>query len=287
MRTQSMSLRRYLHLRRYFEVGFWVVFFIAHWLANATLAEAGLRAGGEAYQAWEPMLREGSRMLAIALLLPAILAFDRRFPLRLASLQRALPAHIAATIVYTVAVALLMRALRTLAYAAAGQDHAFAPWLASLPYEYLINARDYLGLLAIVYLYRFVLLRLQGEASLLAEPEHGVAVEPVERPQRLLIRKLGKEFLINIDHIEWLAAAGNYVNLHIADRVYPLRETMAGIERQLDPQRFARVHRSFIVNLDHVAEIEPREGGEARIRMACGTQVPFSRRYRNALRDRL
>jgi DNA-binding LytR/AlgR family response regulator len=287
---QPMSLQRYLALRRRFELGFWLLFFLGHWLANAALADAGLRASGVLHPAWRPLVDEGSRMLAIAMLLPAILAFDRRFPLRLASLRRTLPAHIAATIVYSVAVAVLMRALRVLGHAAAGQDHAFGPWLASLPYDYLVNARDYLGLLAIVYLYRFILLRLQGEASLLAEPEHGAMAEPdqrLQRPQRLLIRKLGKEFLVNIDHIEWLAAAGNYVNLHIADKVYPLRGTMAGIEHLLDPQRFVRVHRGFIVNLDQVAEIEPTDGGEARIRMVGGAQIPFSRRYRSALRGRL
>lgn len=84
--------------------------------------------------------------------------------------------------------------------------------------------------------------------------------------------------------VEWLQAAGNYVNLHVRGRDYPLRTTMAAIEAQLDPARFVRVHRSYIVNLNQVGEIEPLDTGDARIRMRDGTPVPCSRTYRDALR---
>jgi DNA-binding LytR/AlgR family response regulator len=61
---------------------------------------------------------------------------------------------------------------------------------------------------------------------------------------------------------------------------------MAAIESRLDPGRFVRVHRSYIVNLDCVLEIEPLESGDARAKMRDGSQVPVSRRYRDALRKR-
>ena len=80
-------------------------------------------------------------------------------------------------------------------------------------------------------------MRLQGEARLLAEPDEGPPVEPVDRPERFLVRKLGKEFLINASEIEWLQASGNYVNLRVRGRDYPLRSTMAAIEERLDPPR--------------------------------------------------
>ena len=59
---------------------------------------------------------------------------------------------------------------------------------------------------------------------------------------------------------------------------------MAAIEPRLDPARFVRVHRSYMVNLDHVAEIEPLDTGDARLTMHDGSRVPCSRRYREALR---
>lgn len=140
-------------------------------------------------------------------------------------------------------------------------------------------------ILAIVSLYRLFILRLQGEARLLDVPDDGPAVEPVEHPERFLVKKLGKEFLLPAQEIEWLQAWGNYVNLRVRGHDYPLRSTMAAIEDRIDPQRFVRVHRSYIVNVAEIVEIEPLEAGDARIRMKDGSQVPCSRRYRDRLRQ--
>jgi Response regulator of the LytR/AlgR family len=108
----------------------------------------------------------------------------------------------------------------------------------------------------------------------------------VERPERFLVRKLGRDFLVNAREIEWLQASGNYVNLHVRGRDYPLRTTMAAIKDRLDPVRFVRVHRSYFVNLDYLAEIEPLETGDARLILRDGARVPCSRRYRTPLRER-
>lgn len=281
-----LNLQRYLQLRRPFEVGFWALFFIVQGLANAAVVAADFRRSGLDFPSWEPAVLEGTSMLAIAILLPLVLAFDRRFPLRFATLRSALPAHLIASLAFSMAHVFGMTLMRLAAYSAAGQHYESGPWPESLAYEYLKDSRAYAGLLATVYLYRFMLLRLQGEASLLVAPDEGVPAESTERPQRLLVKKLGREFLINIDDVEWLEAAGNYVNLHIAKRAYPLRETMANLAMRLDPERFIRVHRSFMVNLDQIAEIEPLEAGDARIRLKDGTRIPFSRRCRSALRGR-
>jgi len=131
-----------------------------------------------------------------------------------------------------------------------------------------------------------LLVRLQGEARLLDAPDEGEgpALEPIDRPERFLVRKLGKEFLVAANDIEVLQASGNYVNLRVRGREYPLRATMAGIEPRMDPARFVRVHRSYMVNLDCLAEIEPLETGDARLVMRDGTKVPCSRRYRSVLK---
>src|SRR3546814_5669972 len=103
----------------------------------------------------------------------------------------------------------------------------------------------------------------------------------------LLVRKLGRQFLFVASDIEWLKAAGNYVNLRVRGRDYPLRSTIAGIAAQLAPDRFVRIHRSYIVNLDTVASIEPLDSGDARVHLHDGTALPCSRRHRDALRARL
>lgn len=109
-------------------------------------------------------------------------------------------------------------------------------------------------------------------------------MESVEQPERFLVRKLGKDFLLPAAEIEWIQAWGNYVNLHVRGHDYPLRSTMAAIERRLDGQRFVRVHRSHIVNLDFVQSIVPLESGDARAMLTTGGEIPVSRRYRDALK---
>jgi DNA-binding LytR/AlgR family response regulator len=153
--------------------------------------------------------------------------------------------------------------------------------------HYLRHHRSYEVMLAVavvsisaaVYAYRYVLLRLQGEARVQAEPEAGPA-ESTDRPQRFLVRKLGKEFLIAAGDIEWLEAQGNYVNLHVRGRAYPLRSTMTAIEQLLDPVKFARVHRSYIVNLG--GPRPPRRDRTARQRR-CAIEV--ARRQHRAVQS--
>lgn len=74
-------------------------------------------------------------------------------------------------------------------------------------------------------------------------------MEPLDRPERFLVRKLGRDFLVATADIEWIQASGNYVNLHVRGHDYPLRSTMAAIEAKLDPAVFVRIHRSYLVNL--------------------------------------
>jgi len=85
------------------------------------------------------------------------------------------------------------------------------------------------------------------------------------------------------NRIEYASASGNYVNLHVAGRDYPLRSTMKDLLARLDPEKFRRAHRSHIVNLDSVAQIEPVDSGDARITMRDGAVLPCSRKYRPAL----
>lgn len=118
----------------------------------------------------------------------------------------------------------------------------------------------------------------------MAEPDDGVPIE-VERPERFLVRKLGREFLLNASQIGWMQASSNYVNLRASGRDYPLRATMAGIRERLDPARFIRVHRSYFINLDYLAEIESLETGDVRLTLRDGVTVPCSRRHRAALRE--
>ncbi len=287
MTSDSSSVfARYQPYRRSVEVGFWVVRALVAITVNSAvvLLDLGrLHVAGD-FAAWQPVVWEATSNLMILALVPAVIAFERIFPLQLSQWRRSAPAHLLGSVAFCMLHVAGMVAARKLLYWANGTHYSFGNWPLELGYEYLKDWQNYAGILAIVYLYRLLLLRLQGEARLLDAPDDQPAAEPVERPDRFLVRKLGKEFLLAANDIEFLQASGNYVNLRVRGRDYPLRATMAGIEPRMDPARFVRVHRSYMVNLDCLAEIEPLDTGDARLLMRDGSRVPCSRRYRSVLK---
>lgn len=277
-------LARYRPWQPVVEPALWVIFFCGQATMNSLTVWLDIARTGRDFARWEPVVWEWSSNLVLLALVPAVVAFERRFGLRWLTCRVSLREHVLASVVFSAVHVLAMVGLRKLAYASQGSEYVFGNWPLELFYEYLKDVRSYVGILLMVVVYRLLLLRLQGEASLLAAPDVGAPVEPIERPERFLVRTLGKEFLLPAAEVEWLQAWGNYVNLRVRAHDYPLRATMAYIEARLDPERFVRVHRSYIINLDYVQEIEPLDSGDARARMRDGGQVPVSRRYRHSLR---
>jgi LytTr DNA-binding domain len=273
--------------RRTIEVGFWIALTLVNAIANSVTVSMDIRREGLDFSAWKPVVWEWSSGIVILLLIPAVVWLTRRFPLHWGAWRRHLPWLLLGSVAFSLLHVAGMVALRELAYASQGQDYDFVYWPSELIYEYLKDVRGYVMIVSIMESYRFIIRRLQGEASLLGPPDEGEPVEPVDRPERFLVRKLGREFLIAANDIEWLQASGNYVNLRVRGHDYPLRSTIAGIEARLDPGRFARIHRSYIVNLGRIASIEPLDTGDARLHMHEGGTVPCSRRYRDALRSRI
>lgn len=277
---------RFQPWRTAFEYGFWLLVTLVNAVGNSITVLVDVRRSGLDYASWEPVVWEWSSGLAWLALVPAIVWFTRAHPLHWDTWRRQLPWLLLASLVASLLHVLAMVAMREIAYRVQGGSYDFGPWLPALGYEYLKDARTFLGMVALVELYRLALRRMQGEARLLDAPDEGVPAEPLDRPERFLVRKLGREFLVAARDIEWARAAGNYVNLHVAGREYPLRSTMAGVEARLDPAKFARVHRSYLVNIDRIASIEPLDSGDARLHLVDGHQLPCSRSYRDALRSR-
>lgn len=286
--TSAFDYNRFQRWRRPFEIGFWVVTLLANTVFNGTVAWFDDVYRVHRAENIEPWIWEATSSVAILALVPLVVWAARRWPIRLDTWRRNLRLHLLLSLPFCLAHVGLMIALRFAAYRAMlGWTYRFGDdWLLQLGYEYLKDIRTYFLFVALITGYGFIVRRLQGEAALLAEPDEGPPVEPVDRPERFLVRKLGKEFLVAAREIEWLQASGNYVNLHVRGRDYPLRATMAGIEERLDPSRFVRVHRSYLVNLDYLAEMEPLDTGDARLTMRDGTTVPCSRRFRTQLRER-
>lgn len=279
-----MTLDRYMAQRRWWEIlmvsGFVAVMYLTS-LGVVLIDRERLELGGGLAV---PLILEGTSHAAILLVFPCMLWFDRHFTLGGERWLRNLFAHALFSVVFSLAHVTLMYWMRVGLYRVVLADtYAWDRWLAEFGYEYLKDVRTYMSILVMVYLYRFVLRRLQGEAGFLAEDDNS----PDTNPDRFLVKKLGREFLVRIDDIDWVESSGNYVNLHVGERVYPLRETMTRIDERLVPLGFQRVHRSAIVNLDRVAEITAFDSGDGEARLLSNVAVPVSRRYRQELRERL
>ena len=97
------------------------------------------------------------------------------------------------------------------------------------------------------------------------------------------IKDQGQIFRVDVDTIERIDAAGDYMCIQTGDNTLILRETMKDLEKRLDPRRFQRVHRSTIVNLDLVRQVKPHTNGECFLVLNSGAQVKVSRSYRDVV----
>jgi two-component system LytT family response regulator len=97
---------------------------------------------------------------------------------------------------------------------------------------------------------------------------------------RVVVRTGDRFVVIAWDQVDWIEAADNYVTLHVGTREHLLRQTLAALVQQLDPDRFVRVHRSSIVQADRIAELLPGSHGDAEVVLRDGTRVTVSRTWR-------
>ena len=112
-------------------------------------------------------------------------------------------------------------------------------------------------------------------------------IESIDKPasyvSRLMIKQSGRVFFINVDEIVWIEAAGNYVEIHTGEKKHLIRETMTNMVKKLDPELFSRIHRSTIVNIDKVEELQSWFHGDYQVLLETGKKLTMSRNYRDLL----
>lgn len=106
---------------------------------------------------------------------------------------------------------------------------------------------------------------------------------PVQFIERFIIKANGRVFFLKAAEISWISAEGNYVLLHAPQKKHLFRESISNLEQKLDPQKFCRISRSAIVNLDFVRELQPFFRGDYNVILRDGTELKLSHRYRQNL----
>lgn len=220
---------------------------------------------------WKAAVWEGSSGLALAALAWIPMMMVLRFPPERPPWLRNLPAHVTATIPFSLLHVGLMIALREAAYALAGEDYRFASVAGELLYEYRKDFLSYTIFAAIFW----IIHRLRRSA----EDGHSSSapnVFDIDEGSRL-IRVAAADILC-------ARSAGNYVEFFLADGRRPLmRTTLSRVETLLAPSGFVRTHKSWLANPAHVVEAAAEGSGDYGLRLSDGTDVPLSRRYPAAL----
>jgi len=229
------------------------------------------RALGRPIDAWQAWTLESTSLIAWLLLLPVVLAISTRL-LRRPFWQAAL-GHLGAVVAVSWAHTLVMTGMRIAAYALVGQDYApNEPWSDRLLFEARKDLITYVSILAVFLLAR----------RLVASPLSPSRDSP-EQAATIEVRDGSRLVLLRPEEIEWVSAAGNYVELHGAFGSELSRRTMAKLEKELAPHGFIRVHRSRLVRRGAIVSVETRQSGDFDITLRSGTIISGSRRFRKDL----
>lgn len=112
-------------------------------------------------------------------------------------------------------------------------------------------------------------------------PTAAPAGAPSSLASRILVKHDGRMFFVKVGDIDWIEADRNYVRLHVGTVSHTIRERISHVEESLDPQLFARIHRSTIVNLNRVREMQQWSSGDYVVILDSGTRLRLSRHYRD------
>ena len=124
------------------------------------------------------------------------------------------------------------------------------------------------------------------DPRLLALHAHRGADEavPVRHLSRIAVKAGGRAFFVRTDDVDWIEAADNYVRVHAGATSYLVRESLRALEAKLDPAVFLRIHRSFMINVDAIRELQPWFHGDHVVILRNGARLMCSRRYDERLR---
>ncbi|WP_435275766.1 LytR/AlgR family response regulator transcription factor [Psychrobium sp. nBUS_13] len=270
------------HFQQYqtaYEIGtICLLFFInSLLLATSTIMEATRDSRTMSFQIWEPFLWELSSAISALSLFPLMIVAFKRWPIGWGTLLHTAKFIVLGSIVFSLLHVAIMVAIRESVYWLMGANYDFGDVWFELLYEYRKDLWSFIGFVIFIQGYDFIFSRLQGEATAVSDSED--EVEP-KKLERLLVKKLGKEFIVNVKDIEWLESSGNYVNLHSKGRIYPMRATLTKLILQIEEQGFCRVHRSAAVNMSCIDSITPTGNGDSEIALVSGKKLNLSRRFK-------
>jgi len=150
--------------------------------------------------------------------------------------------------------------------------------------DYLLKPFDQVRFKAAL---RYAKERLHSDQDAAKRLQIGTLLESIQAQQqyfdRIIVRADGRITFLHVREIDWLEADDKYVHLHTGKGTRMLRQTLTAIEGQLDPKKFLRVHRSAVVNIEKIKELQPLFNGEHSLVLENGAKLTLSRKYKDKL----
>lgn len=281
----SAQLHHFQHYQKWYAAIFLALYVFINNSINATsqIMEAQ-RDGALPFLLWEPFAWEYTSAVSTLLLIPALLYLLKHHPFNWQAVNRSIALYFAASVLYCVLHVGVMIGLRKLIYWLQARAYDFGLNWFELLYEYRKDLWAFLFFIVVIKVFSYVFAQIIGEATTLANNEEELIPTQFDR---FLVKKLGKEFIVKVNNIDWLESSGNYVNLHCAERIYPLRATLTQLSSNLESQGFCRIHRSHAIRLDAVESITPLSSGDSEIKLTTGKVLNLSRRYKDQFKTHL
>lgn len=262
-------------------VAVWAVLLTVSVFAHTHVELANEARRGEPVSFGHAFAVEVCSHLVVAALLPMLYWMHRRWPVRGGA--RNIAIHVAGLVPFSIIHTVGIAALRPLWFSGIlGEAYSFPLTVERLTFEFAKDVVNYGMLSAATELLRHLIGRPQPAAADVppSAPVAPADAPPAALPERFAVRKRGKEVMVEVADIDWIEAAGNYAVLHVGGETLEIRSSLARLEGELDPRRFVRVHKSYVVNVARIAEVTPWISGDWRIRLQDGSEVNLSRRYR-------
>lgn len=245
-------------------------FGLLYMVVNAASLIDQRHALGKPIAHWQAWALEGTSFAAWLALLPAVLMIANRLAQR--PVRFAVLGHIAGCVAISLAHTALMAGLRMAAFALAGQDYAPSEqWSDRLLFETRKDMITYVSIVAVFLLARQVVTRPTAPSP------------PLDETALIELRDGSRLVMLRPAEIDWVGAAGNYVELHGSFGCELARGTMVDMEMALAPHGFVRLHRSRLVRRTAIASTETRQSGDFDITLRSGEVISGSRRFRQNL----
>jgi hypothetical protein len=261
-------------LRRLGEAGFFVALVAVLWTVDTLTKFSQLRFLGYTPDSFRLITEQVTSAAVVLLLVPCVAWWLTRFPLQRDRLVAAVAGHALGSVLFAVAHYFLMVGLRYVVFLFAGERYIFSDyWFRNLVIEYQKDIKIYVVIVGIIAAYRYVrAIRAKAPAATVTT-------------DRMVVQTGKGETIIRRHDIEYLEAARNYVTVSTGERDFLVRNTLAKLEQQLAPGQIVRTHRSYLVNIDKIAEIRTTDTGSYEIHLESGKTVPLSRGYRDKFRS--